>query len=239
VLSFSQAAFLSLIIAAVRAQGGLSQLSAINRHNRQLFDLLVGAEQSFGQPWSRGLDVADPPLYREYTKLAEGNLLRVRPGLRTVPAVYRFTLPSSLLKRGFWIYVWKIRIREGRPKFYVGMTGDTGSYSAQSPLNRVSAHLGHNERSNHLRRYLQSHGIDIECCEALDFAAYGPMGNVPSDEAEYRVARAKIAAVEKRLWEHMACKGLDMLNRCPSCRTAHDPQIFERVRAQLEPFFDT
>ena len=34
-----------VIIAAIRAQGRLSQLSAINRHNRQLFDLLVGAQQ--------------------------------------------------------------------------------------------------------------------------------------------------------------------------------------------------
>src|SRR6516162_387576 len=36
---------LPLPIPAFRAQGRLSQLSAINRHNRQLFDLLVGAQQ--------------------------------------------------------------------------------------------------------------------------------------------------------------------------------------------------
>ena len=37
---------LPLPIPAFRAQGRLSQLSAINRHNRQLFDLLVGAQQN-------------------------------------------------------------------------------------------------------------------------------------------------------------------------------------------------
>ena len=38
-----------LVIAAIRAQGRLCQLSAINRHNRQLFDLLVGAQQDRGR----------------------------------------------------------------------------------------------------------------------------------------------------------------------------------------------
>jgi len=37
---------LPIPIAAFRAQGRLSQLSAINRHNQQLFDLLVGAQQN-------------------------------------------------------------------------------------------------------------------------------------------------------------------------------------------------
>ena len=37
---------LPIPIAAVRAPGRLSQLSAINRHNQQLFDLLVGAHQN-------------------------------------------------------------------------------------------------------------------------------------------------------------------------------------------------
>ena len=36
---------LPIPIAAFRAQGRLCHLSAINRHNRQLFDLLVGAQQ--------------------------------------------------------------------------------------------------------------------------------------------------------------------------------------------------
>jgi hypothetical protein len=48
-----------------------------------------------------------------------------------------FELPVALLDRGFWLYLWKIQ--EGhntRPIFYVGMTGDTGSYSAQSPINK-------------------------------------------------------------------------------------------------------
>lgn len=76
--------------------------------------------------------------------------------------LYRFELPSTLLERGFWLYVWKIQ--EGhntRPIFYVGMTGDTGSYSAQSPINRVSGHLGSNEYANALRQYAEKKDINL------------------------------------------------------------------------------
>ncbi len=72
----------------------------------------------------------------------------------------------------------------------------------------------------------------------IDIAAYVPIGIVPTDKAEYRAARAKVAALEKRLWEHMEDAGLDMLNHCPSCSTAHDVNTFELVRAELEPFLE-
>jgi hypothetical protein len=154
-------------------------------------------------------------------------------------ALYQIALPPSLLKQGFWIYVWRIRTHGQRPTFYVGMTGDTGSYRAQSPLNRVGAHLGHNEQSNTLRRYLGTKGIEIENCDALEFAAYGPIGIVPSEKADYRLARARIAALEKRLWQDMQAARMDMLNQCPACNTQHDPEIFKSVRAAFEPFFKT
>jgi|SRR5665213_3290997 len=153
-------------------------------------------------------------------------------------AFYKFALPPPLLKRGFWIYVWKIRTRRKLPKFYVGMTGDTGSYSAQSAINRVSAHLGHNKLSNTLGRYLKREGIEIESCNTLEFAAFGPIGTVPTDKAQYRVARAEIAAIEKHLWQNMHAAGMDMLNQCPACKAQHNPKIFKLVRAAFTPFFE-
>jgi len=142
------------------------------------------------------------------------------------------------MQRGFWLYVWKIRARGStRPRFYVGMTGDTGSYRAQSPVNRVSAHLGHNERNNALRRCMKRNGIEIERCDSIEFAAYGPIGNVPVDRVDYRAARSMVAALEKRLWQHMESEGMDMLNSCPSCTTPYDDKTFELVRSELEPFF--
>src|SRR5580704_8009090 len=92
----------------------------------------------------------------------------------------RFTLPPALLRRGFWIYLWKITKEEGLPSLlYVGMTGDTGSYKAQSPINRVSAHLGSNKQSNTLRQDAEEKGIDLSTCQAIEFAAYGPILKVP------------------------------------------------------------
>ena len=155
-----------------------------------------------------------------------------------MPAIHKFELPPPLLKRGFWIYVWKIRTRRKFPKFYVGMTGDTGSYSAQSPINRISAHLGHNKRSNALQRYLKREGIEIESCDALEFAAFGPIGTVPTEKTQYRVARAEIAAIEKHLWQHMHAAGMDMLNQCPASKAQHNPKIFKLVRAAFTPFFE-
>jgi hypothetical protein len=52
----AQCRFLYLI-AAFRAQGRLCHLSAINRHNQQLFDLLVGAQhyrRGYGKTERRG-----------------------------------------------------------------------------------------------------------------------------------------------------------------------------------------
>jgi hypothetical protein len=53
---------LTLGIAAFRAQGRLSQLSAINRHNQQLFDHFVGAQQNrwgYRKTERGGLEVHD------------------------------------------------------------------------------------------------------------------------------------------------------------------------------------
>ncbi len=154
-------------------------------------------------------------------------------------ALHQIALPPSLLKKGFWIYIWRIRRLEHPPAFYVGMTGDAGSFSAQSPLNRFSAHLGTNERSNALRRYLAAKGIEVQDCQGLDFAAYGPIGDVPTERSAYRVARTKIAALEKRLWQEIQEAGMDMLNRCPTCKTRHDHTTFAAMRAAFAPFFKT
>lgn len=84
--------------------------------------------------------------------------------------MHHMSLPAPILRRGFWLYVWKVGLPNGALVHYVGMTGDTGSGAAQSAMNRVSAHLGQNVRSNALRRYLKSkREIELEACGSLDF----------------------------------------------------------------------
>jgi hypothetical protein len=112
--------------------------------------------------------------------------------MRMTAKLYHFTLPPQILARGFWLYVWNVGLPNGSNAFYVGMTGDTGSYSAQSPFNRVSAHLGLNLKSNPLRKYLGLRGVDPEDCTNLDFTAYGPLYEVPTDLKDYqRIRRAE------------------------------------------------
>jgi hypothetical protein len=149
------------------------------------------------------------------------------------PNLYRFDLPPQILTRGFWLYVWKIGLSDGSNVFYVGMTGDTGSYRAQSPFNRVSAHLGSNDKSNALRRYLRLKDIDPETCIALAFAAYGPMYEVPvpTDREAYQRMRGKVAALEKALWLFLENSGCSRLNSCPRSTSDLDKEMWPAVRS--------
>lgn len=155
--------------------------------------------------------------------------------------LHRFELPSALLERGFWLYVWKIQ--EGhntRPIFYVGMTGDTGSYSAQSPINRVSAHLGSNEYANALRQYAEKKKINLNSCWKIELAAFGPISTVPAitddaSKALYRAERRKVAALEKALWTALKEDGYAMLNECPKCISAHDSAHLASIRESFAP----
>jgi hypothetical protein len=153
-----------------------------------------------------------------------------------MPALYRFSLPPKLLKRGFWIYIWKITKNNGHNIFYVGMTGDTGSGVAQSPVNRVSAHLGFNPNNNTLRRYAACKGIDLEKCRNIDFAAFGPISRVPNNNGEaYRIKRGKIAALEKALWCALNDKQ-EMLNKCPSSKAICDKSQINAALRAFAPF---
>ena len=54
--------------------------------------------------------------------------------------VYRMSFNGQVLKRGFWLYVWKISTPRGKC-LYVGRTGDSSSPNAASPFNRIGQHL--------------------------------------------------------------------------------------------------
>jgi hypothetical protein len=154
-------------------------------------------------------------------------------------SLHEFSLPPALLQRGFWIYIWKITRRDGSPIFYVGMTGDTGSSRAQSPINRLSAHLGFNPRNNALRRGVERMGIKFETCHSMKFAAYGPISEVPEDNEEtYRAERRKVAALEKALWLALKKDGRDMVNDCPHCRDECDAKQLAAARSAFASFME-
>jgi hypothetical protein len=61
--------------------------------------------------------------------------------------IYEINFDGSILKRGFWIYIWTIHTQREGFLIYVGRTGDTSSPNAQSAFNRVSQHVDPNPNS--------------------------------------------------------------------------------------------
>ena len=153
--------------------------------------------------------------------------------------MYDISLPPQLLARGFWLYVWKIDLPDGTPTYYVGITGDTGSKVAQSPFNRVCAHLSMNTRSNTLRRCLRSrHGSVPKNCRSLNFKAFGPIGSVPKEREEYRRSRAQVAALESALWLALERAGYAMLNKQPRSLTNLDKSKWSAALMAVAGKFD-
>ena len=73
---------------------------------------------------------------------------------------WELSLPPRLLRRGFWIYAWKIIGPQDEPLCYVGMTGDV-TRVAQSPFGRATSTLGNNKNANTLRRALEASGLTL------------------------------------------------------------------------------
>jgi hypothetical protein len=53
------------------------------------------------------------------------------------PMLRQSDFEGALLTRGFWLYIWEIKVGDGRSIYYVGKTGDKPSGSSQSPFDRL------------------------------------------------------------------------------------------------------
>ena len=133
---------------------------------------------------------------------------------------------GGLLKRGFWLYVWEISTPDDL-LYYVGRTGDSSSPNAQSPFNRMSQHLGFNERSNVLRRRLRARDIDPEAC-TFRLVAHGPILKEASGLEDHRRPRDITAALEKAMAVALTDAGYNVINKV-HCRTPLDDKLFADV----------
>lgn len=141
---------------------------------------------------------------------------------------------GALLTRGFWLYVWEINVSDGRTLHYIGKTGDKASGVSQSPFDRLSKHLGHNENNNALRRYLRRTGIEPESCR-LRFTACGPLFPATST-ANHGELCDIMSGVEKALADALRKSGYDVLNPVP-CHKDLDRKCWNRVRAAFAEYF--
>ena len=154
--------------------------------------------------------------------------------------MYHMALPPQLLKRDFWLYIWKIGLPNGRHTHYVGMTGDvTGAVA--SAFGRVTAHFGKNNFSNALRKNLRRRaGVDVEDCLSLDFFAYGPVYPLPENPDDYesiKSIRPWVAALEKHLWYQMHRARYDMLNKQPGATALLNPGTWKCVCSAFQQHF--
>jgi hypothetical protein len=150
--------------------------------------------------------------------------------------MYHLSVPPPILKRNFWLYVWRVALPSGGCAHYVGMTGDTGSARTQSAANRVAAHLGFGIASA-LRKYVkEKKRTDLEDCRSLDFFAFGPVYPEPA-QPDYRTTRGKVAALEKHLWKRMKDTGYDMLNAEPQATATLDEDRWNEICGSFRRHF--
>jgi len=151
------------------------------------------------------------------------------------PFTYEIRFDGAFLNRGFWIYIWEVRTPEGKDLYYVGRTGDSSSVNAQSPLNRMSQHLGALKNSNMLRKCLVREGVRPERCE-FRLVAHGPIFREDKTKELHHKRRDIVAGVEKALAEKMKEKGYKVMNVVQS-RKPVDGKIFEQVLAVMAGHF--
>jgi hypothetical protein len=145
------------------------------------------------------------------------------------PKLYQFAIPTEVLERGFWLYVWQVALRDGTAVYYVGRTGDSSSLKAQSPFSRVSAHLGPNKHANALRRHLKKDGISFDDCERLELVTFGPLYPEADNLPDHNDRRDKTHALESKLCRAMAQRH-KVLNTV-ECRKEADPKMWQSVQS--------
>ena len=109
---------------------------------------------------------------------------------------------GSILKRGFWIYAWRIT-SGNRVVFYVGRTGDSSSLFASSLFDRTGRHLDLNPKakSNSLARRLWRVKLNPEDCD-FECLAFGPIFEEQTQKDRHYKFRDRAAAIE----HYVACQ---------------------------------
>jgi hypothetical protein len=140
---------------------------------------------------------------------------------------FKLTLPGPMLQRGFWLYVWRVTVPDGRELLYVGRTGDNSSPNASPAYVRMGQHLGSTKTQNALRRHLTDRNIAPEDCAEFDLVAHGPIhpevekpdGYDHADPqtrdtlmALHKPLRDIVGAMEKRLADELGGAGYLVMN---------------------------
>lgn len=166
-----------------------------------------------------------------------------------IPSIHKSTIPGKMVKRGFWLYVWRAQTLKGE-RLYVGRTGDVSSPYATAPYTRMGQHLGFNKSSNSLRRLLKEQGIDPEDCKNHEIISYGPIyseiafkkgqdrknkDHRKEQFEKHKPFRDKVAAMEKKLYESLDDE-YSVLNKVRS-NMEYDKNVWKKARLAFLEYF--
>ncbi len=161
------------------------------------------------------------------------------------PATHSLTVPGAMLRRGFWLYVWRVETPGGKEWLYVGRTGDNSSPHATAPYQRMGQHLGSVKTQNALRRHLEKRAVDPAACVAFHLISHGPLyDEVAKADGATRAAlmaahtplRDIVGAMEKALADELAAAGYAVLNTV-NCKWPVDAALWLPVRAAFAVHF--
>jgi hypothetical protein len=152
------------------------------------------------------------------------------------PDTYSMSFDGAVLRRGFWLYVWRI-VGKGRTVLYVGRTGDSSSPHAASPFLRIGAHLDFRAKAkgNALAKRLRSAGLVAEEC-TFEMTAVGPLFQEQPSMAQHKPIRDKVAALEARLADHLKERGYNVLGD-HGIRQDCVPDLWKRVKRAADGKF--
>lgn len=159
------------------------------------------------------------------------------------PATHVLTLPGPMLRRGFWLYVWRVETLTC-DLHYVGRTGDNSSPHATAPYTRMCQHLGSIATQNALRKHLEKRGVALEAC-AFQLVSHGPLYDEVTKAdgatgealmAAHMPLRDIVGAMEKALADDLAAAGYAVLNTV-NCKWPLDPVLWAPVRAAFAENF--
>ena len=149
---------------------------------------------------------------------------------------YSMKFDGRLLRRGFWLYIWRIR-GEASDHLYVGRTGDSSSPHASSPFKRIGQHLDPrpNAKGNALGRQLRKAGVDCEACE-FEMVAVGPVFDEQKTFDAHKPFRDRTALLERAVADWLRHRGYTVLGLHPPAGSP-DGEILAQVIEHLESKF--
>jgi len=142
---------------------------------------------------------------------------------------------GELLKRGFWLYVWKI-LFNGEIFIYVGRTGNSSSTNAASPFNRVSQHLDFREtaRGNTLARRLKEVDIDPGSSN-FSMIALGPIFQEQKSVDTHNRYRDQMATLEYEIAYYLKWQGFEVLGKYQK-GSAIDQTLLDELKSKVVDF---